>query len=226
VTASADKAVERGDVIVSLDGRPTAQVLAEKEALISGSSQWRLVRGLAQLGGGLLGSTLAVRIRRGTTYLSVTVGRTDRDVPEEPSHPPIERFNDGVYYVDLGRAPMADIDAAMDRLATAPGVVFDLRGYPNSNHQVLSHLLPRPDDANAWMAIPLVIRPDRASTPASWETSGWDLPALQPHISGRVAFLTGPGAISQAESVMGLVEHYVSLPNIVHGDRGLKPRTI
>jgi len=35
-----------------------------------------------------------------------------------------------------------------------------------------------------------------------------ELPVLQPHIGGRIAFLTGPGAASYSESVMGLVEHY------------------
>jgi peptidase S41-like protein len=208
VTASADKAIERGDVIVSVDGRPAAQALAAEEALISGSPQWRVVRGLARFARGPIGSALTLRVHRGTTDLDITVGRTDRDVPDEFSHRPIERFNDGVYYVDLDRAPMVDIDAVMDRLATAPGVIFDLRDYPNSNHQVLSHLLTRPDDANAWLAIPHVIRPDRPSAPVAWTTEGWSLPVLQPHISGRVAFLTGPGAASQAESVMGLVEHY------------------
>jgi C-terminal processing protease CtpA/Prc len=209
VTASADKAVQRGDVIVSVDGRAAAQVLAAEEALISGSPQWRLVRGLARFARGPIGSSLALRIRRGTTDLSVTVGRIDRDVSEEPSHPPIERLNDGIYYVDLGRAPMSDIDAIMNLLATAPGVIFDVRGRPNSNHQILSHLLTRADDSAAWLAIPHVIRPDH--TPKSiptWEKTGWGMPALQPHIGGRVAFLTGPGAVSYAESVMGLVEHY------------------
>ena len=139
---------------------------------------------------------------------NIVGGEVSGDVSEEPAHTPIERLDDGIYYVDLGRAPMADIDVVMDRLATAPGVVFDMRGYPNSNHQVLSHLLTRPDDANAWLAIPLMIRPDSSLTPASWETEGWRLPVLQPHISGRIAFLTGPGAMSYAESVMELVEHY------------------
>lgn len=38
---------------------------------------------------------------------------------------------------------MADIDAVMARLAAAPGVVFDVRGHPNGNHRILSHLLTR-----------------------------------------------------------------------------------
>jgi C-terminal processing protease CtpA/Prc len=34
------------------------------------------------------------------------------------------------------------------------------------------------------------------------------LPVREPHIAGRVAFLTGPGAVSYGESLMGFVEHY------------------
>ncbi|HEY0476784.1 MAG TPA: S41 family peptidase, partial [Kofleriaceae bacterium] len=96
----------------------------------------------------------------------------------------------------------------MDRIASARAVIFDLRGRPNDNHQILSHLLRHPDDANAWMAIPQIIRPDSPSSPASWKTSGWNLPTTPPRIQGRVVFLTGPNAISYSESVMGLVEYY------------------
>jgi C-terminal processing protease CtpA/Prc len=208
VTATADKAIARGDVIVSVDGRPAAEQLAAAEALASGSPQWRLVRARQQFGAGPVGSTLALRLRRGGTDVDVTVARGDK-LPEQFTRPSIDRLDDGVYYVDLARAAMADLDAVMDRLATAPGVVFDLRGYPSSNHKVLSHLLTGPDDSGAWMAVPHVIRPDHVSTSMpTWETFGWGLPVLQPHIAGRIAFLTGPGAASYAESVMGLVEHY------------------
>lgn len=208
VTATASKEVARGDVIVSVDGRPATEQLAADAALASGSPQWRLVRARQQFGTGPVGSTLALRLRRGGADLDVTVMRGDR-MPEQFARPSIDRLDDGVYYIDLSRATMADIDAVMDRLATAPGVVFDLRGYPNSNHKVLSHLLTRPDDSNAWLRLPHVIRPDHTPTAMpSWETFGLNLPVLQPHIGGRVAFLTGPGAASYAESVMGLVEHY------------------
>src|SRR6185295_11427220 len=48
--------------------------------------------------------------------------------------------------------------------------------------------------------------------PAGWEdTSTWNMPLLsvmQPQIRGRVAFLTGPRAVSYAESVMAMIEHY------------------
>jgi C-terminal processing protease CtpA/Prc len=208
VTATADKAVVRGDVIVSVGGRPATEQMAADKALVSGSPQWRLVRACQQFDAGPVGSTVALRLRRGGADLDVTVARGD-PMSEQFARPSIDRLDDGIYYIDLSRASMTDLDAVMDRLATAPGVVFDVRGYPSSNHKVLSHLLTRPDDSKAWLAVPHVIRPDHTSTSMpTWETSGWELPVLQPHIGGRVAFLTGPGAVSYAESVMGLVEHY------------------
>lgn len=208
VTATATTAVARGDVIVSAGGRPAIEQLNADAALASGSPQWRLVRARQRFGTGPVGSALALRLRRGGAELDVTVARGD-SMSQQFAHPSIDRLDDGVYYVDLSRATMTDIDAVMDRLATAPGVVFDLRGYPNTNDKVLSHLLTRPDDSNGWLGLPHVIRPDHTPTAIpSWETFGLNLPVLQPHIGGRVAFLTGPGAASYAESVMGLVEHY------------------
>jgi C-terminal processing protease CtpA/Prc len=208
VTATSDKAVARGDLIITVDGRPAAEHLAVTEQRFSGSAQWRVTRASADLGAGPVGSTLALRVRRAGAELDVTVTRGDR-MPAQYSHPSIDCLDGGVYYVDLGRAPLTEIDAIMDRLAAAPGVVFDMRGYPNSNHAVLSHLLTRPDDSKAWMAVPHVLRPDHVATSMpTWDTYGWQMPVVEPHIGGRVAFLTGPRAASYAESVMGLVEHY------------------
>lgn len=126
----------------------------------------------------------------------------------KPLQPPITRFDDGVYYIDLERATMAEIDAAMTGIAKAQGVVLDMRVSPNANHHILSHLLPHTDNANSWMAIPRLIRPRNASSIRMWKSSGWNLEVREPRIRGRVAFLTGANARSYAESVMGFVEYY------------------
>ena len=204
VTASDDDRVRRGDVVTAIDGRATAEVLDDAEALVSGSPQWRRVRGLGQVGTGAPGSTARVHLRRGATGLDVMVTRVARATAEPYAEPPIAALPGGVWYVDLGRAAMKDIDAVMPKLAAAPGVVLDMRGYPNRTHPVLNHLLTRPDDSK-WMSIAHVIRPDHA-TPPAWSPYGWDMAPMLPHIGGRVAVLTGPGAISYAESVMGFVE--------------------
>jgi hypothetical protein len=207
VATSASEALEAGDIVVAIDGVESAKLFAKEQALVSGSPQWRRVRALQLLGYGPTGSSMRVAIRRGGTELSVSVGRVDRRVTRPPLHAAIERLDDGCYYVDLSRASMTEIEKVIDDLAVSPGVVFDLRGRPNSNHQILSHLLTAPDTTN-WMAIPLIVRPGSAGSPAAWERSGWDLPVASPHIKGRIAFMTGPRAISYSESVMGLVEHY------------------
>jgi hypothetical protein len=212
VTTSADPAVKRGDVLVSVDGQPVAQLLTAERALVSGSPQWQIASALQRLARGPLGSKVAVRLRRGVGDMTLSSTRIDRRVREEPSHSPIERLDDGIYYLDLSRTSMSDIKAAMKHLVSAPAVVFDLRAYPRFNHEVLSHLLTRVDELKGWELIPLLIRPDSASRPAGWEdTSTWNMPSVsvaQPHIGGRVAFLIGPRAISYAESVIALVKHY------------------
>jgi len=213
VTRSTHPAIERGDVILSVSGTAARQLVGMEEEYVSGSPQWRLVGALRRFAVGSLTTGVALRLRRGGNEHDITVPRVRRRVVENSLYSAIEHFDDGVFYVDLSRASMAEIDAVISRLAAAPGVVFDLRGYPRSNnHQVLSYILTQPDNPKAWESIPLIIRPDTGSAPAAWEdTSAWNMPRLsirQPHIDGRVAFVTGPRAISYAESVMALVEHY------------------
>lgn len=208
VTSSTTTAVGPGDIIVAIDGRPAGDLLAAETALQSGSPQYRVVAATGELGAGPVGSTATVRVRRGSAELDVAVPRGQKVIPPV-TRSPIERLDDGVYYVDLGRASMPAITEILDRLAAAPGVVFDLRDYPNGNDRILSYLLTAPADYSEGMSVPRVIRPDHGSAAvASWKTYHHEVPVLTPHIAGRVAFLTGPRAISYAESVMSIVEHY------------------
>jgi hypothetical protein len=212
VTTSLAPAVQRGDILLTIDGHAATGLLEVEDGLISGSPRWRTARGLQRLGRGPIGSGAILHLRRESSELTVTVVRLDQETTEPHPYSAIERLPDAIYYIDLSRATMADIDAEMDRIATAPGVVFDLRGGSNLNRDALSHLLTHRDDLRGWESIPLIIRPDSAAMPAGWEdTSTWNMPqlsVLQPHIKGRAAFLTGPLAISAAESYLALVEHY------------------
>jgi hypothetical protein len=209
VTASGEPLVKIGDEILTLDATPAAKQLAEAESRISGSPQWRRANAVLRLGQGPPGSRFVVGVRRGGQDLQVNAGRSNQLVPSARVHRPIERFDDGVYYVDLERARAADIDAVIDQLADAPGVVFDLRVPVDSvaNDDALSHLLTRPDDI-PWLAVPRIIRPHSGSNPVSWFAGARDLPARLPHLGGRIAFLTGPNAVSNAESVLAVVEYF------------------
>jgi hypothetical protein len=212
VTASADTAIVRGDVLTAVDDVPAAALISAAQTLVSGSPQWRLRMACRQFATGPAGSWLRVRLRRGGESLTVRVARSDGTADravDEPTHAPIEQYSDGVYYIDLSRVPMAELDGMMSSLAAAPGVIFDVRHRPSTNHAVLSHLGERTINFSEAMYIPHIIRPSHSATSIpSWGTSEQPLPPLQPRIAGRVAFLTGPDAISYAESVMGLVAHH------------------
>ena len=207
VTASRHESFKRGDIIQAVDGRSVADIIREDEDYLSGSRQWRRYKAMSQFGLGPAGTKATARVRRGRETLEVPFERAVLPpVADPPARPAIADLGDGVLYVDLSRAPWADINARIKDLAAARGVVFDLRGYPNGNHMVLSHLLRQADTSSAWMKVPLVVRPDREGW--TFREIGWNLPASSPRIEGRVAFMTDGRAISYAESFMSFVEHY------------------
>lgn len=212
VTTSTDPRLQRGDELIAIDGQPAAQLLQAEMALVSGSPQWKRARGLHRLGRGPRGSTVSLRWQHDRTLRDATFARVEAEVTEPAAGPAIDRLADGVYYVDLSRAELPALQAEMDQLAAAPGVVFDLRSRPKDNYEVLSHLTTKLDKTTSWEAIPLVIRPSSGSSPVAWEeTSGWNmfpLRVLAPHFHGRVAFLIGPDSISETESGAEMVAHY------------------
>jgi C-terminal processing protease CtpA/Prc len=121
----------------------------------------------------------------------------------------IRELERDIWYVDLDRAPMDDISSKMATLAQAQGVVFDLRGYPKGNDEVICHLLTGEEHrGERWVFIPRIAWPDRERI-SGWDDAGWDwLQPKEPHIQGKVVFLTSGSAISYAESVLGYIEGF------------------
>lgn len=118
----------------------------------------------------------------------------------------IEELKPGVWYLDLDRIQEKEFEAILPSLASAKGVIFDLRGYPNMGPTFLAHLTDKPIMSAHWN-VPVVLEPDGRNW--SWHTDGrWELHPKVPRIQGKVIFLTGGGAISYAESCLGMVEAY------------------
>lgn len=200
--------LRHGDVVRSIDGVDALEELARAAALRSGSPQWRRYMAVRWLGTGSPGREAKLSVERTGTLLDVSVPRGGEMPQTDHALPPIATLAGGVLYVDLTRAEHAAIAARLAELAAAPGVVFDLRGYPqNGAEEILQHLTASPIQSANWQ-VPQLLYPDHRRQ-VGWDTSGrWELPPLQPRIGGKVAFLTGPGAISYGESIMGTVEAY------------------
>ncbi|HVG44075.1 MAG TPA: S41 family peptidase, partial [Longimicrobium sp.] len=72
--------------------------------------------------------------------------------------------------------------------------------------EFFSHLVREPAMSARWN-VPVVTRPDRVGW--GWETGGrWLISPMAPYLAAPRVFITSGRAISQAESIMGIVEAY------------------
>lgn len=200
------KTVRVGDEVVAIDGKPAMQALRESEALISGAPQWKRVRALFDISARGEGKEIVLTLRNddGTTR-DVSVARsTPTDMTEEKRPAKISEVAPGIWYVDLTRLEDPEFDAALDNLAKARGIVFDVRGYPSTGVKPLRHLIGSTTQSARWN-VPIARRPDRQGW--EWHTEGrWSLEPLQPRLTTNLVFMTNAQAISYAESWMGIIE--------------------
>jgi len=206
VAATESSLLRPGDVVLSVDGEDAADLVSRDMATFSGSDSWRRWRALEQFGSGA-DEVVEIRFERDGTPQDVSVERQMMMQPARESRPgPVEELEEGIYYVNLDAAPIDTIRNRMDELVAARGVVFDLRGYPAGNHDILRHLTDVPFQSAHFLS-PQITRPDWAQ-PISYRDGRWNMAPAQPRIAGEIVFLTDERAISYAESVLGIVEHY------------------
>ena len=191
-----------GAVVSTIDGAPATDRLAQAVSLTSGTTQWRQVAGTWPLMTGPKSATVTLGLDVGSGQREATLAYGTPPPPvKRPG--PVAEVEPGIWYVDLTRAKMAELTPNLAALATARGVVFDVRGYPtDAGAGVLPHLLDAPE-TDRWMHVAKIIGPFYET--AGWQDFGWDVKPEKPRIAGKVVFLTDGGAISYAESVMGYV---------------------
>jgi hypothetical protein len=204
VTASTSTAVPVGAVITAVGGDPAARWLEDRLRLSSGTAQWKVERTL-RLWECDLDTTVELAIDDGSRARSVSLpcGPMPKGPMPEKRPEPLAELSPGLWYVDLTRATMAQIEPSLARLAEARGVIFDLRGYPtDAGADILPHLLAEPEH-DRWMHVDRLIGPFFRT--GGVVDLGWDLTPKAPAIAARRVFLTDGRAISYAESVMGYI---------------------
>lgn len=199
-----------GDIVLKVDGKPSAQALTEKQDLISGATpQWRRYTALQQLRLGEKDSEVKLDVRsqpgeQRTVLLKRTLAV---NALAEPRPPKVHEIASNVFYLDLGRMKDNDFYEALPRLEKARGIVFDLRGYPSVSPDIICHLINAPVNSARWN-VPIITNPDRKEL-VEFDTRGrWTLQPKSPRLTAKVAFLTDGRAISYAESYLGIIEAY------------------
>ncbi|MBI4877080.1 MAG: hypothetical protein HY822_20785 [Acidobacteria bacterium] len=203
--------IQRGDRVVSIDGKSAEAAIAEIEALTSGATpQWIRWRAQAELAY-CTASTRRMRLeiepfaQPGTRRSIELACGTDYDW-SEPRPEMVAELEPGIFYIDIGRITDADWRAALPSLTLARGIVFDLRGYPRTS-SYLNHFAADGVIDSAQWHIPTPEKPDRADL-SFYHPPGWNLKPVEPYLRAKKVFLTDGRAISFAESVMGIVEAY------------------
>jgi hypothetical protein len=204
-------AVRRGDRVLSIDGVPLDEAYEAIGLTISAATDgWRRHRALDAWSYSNT-TTLALDMEKpdGTQYSAlvqrVPIGGGGTDY-SEPRIDRIAEIKPGVYYVDIDRITMDDYEAWKDKLANAPAIIYDLRGYPRQvSPFFLYHHTDVPIRSGNWN-VPIYTKPNQEDV--RWETSWWPETKMEPRWTSNVAYITGGGAISYAESCMAMVEHY------------------
>ena len=91
--------LQPGDIVVKVDGKPSAEVLTEKEALISGATiQWRRFNSVNRLGFGSKDSQMVLDVltQNGQTR-SVTLQRALAQPLEETRPPKVHEVKPGIF---------------------------------------------------------------------------------------------------------------------------------
>jgi hypothetical protein len=215
ITAVGDSARESGvsigDEVLTVDGRPVADALADEERHTSAASpQFRRIAALVELLAGAPGSALRLGVRSpGQVPREVTIRRNARGPAREKRPGVITELAPGVLYLDWARLATADSGQFLPKVRAARGLVVDMRGYP-ARLDAFAFLDLFSDSAlhSPPMGLPVVPRPDRAGMlfrDVSWplERGEWGPPVHTP-----VVFVTYGGAISYAETIMGIVDGY------------------
>ena len=209
VTSSTVDQLKPGDEIVAIDGKPAGTVLEDMEKLISGATpQWKRARSSVEALQGPRGEKLALTVRpypgTATKEVPVPCDATGSFAMDARPKKAIAELEKGIWYVDLTRAVDKEFDDALPDLASAKGIVFDMRGYPRVSAAWFSHVTRTPLASAQWH-VPVVDRPGEMTFERGGE---WNLEPKEPYLGAKKVFLTNGGAISYAESTMGIVENY------------------
>ena len=201
--------VGRGDQVISVEGIPVLQFLSKKEDEISAATlQWRRYKALSYLLSGLKNTSVNLEIKTlAGENKSINLERSMQGISfnQEERPLPVTEIEPGIWYIDLTKIDDNRFNDVLEKLVTAKGIVFDLRGYPSTSTIFIEHII-RTQVSSPKFLVPIYSFPDQKSI--NYKDVSWNLEPQEPTLNAKIVFLTDAREISYAETCLGIIEYY------------------
>ena len=197
-----------GDTIEEVNGTATQELYEDIKPLISAATQgWFDFMAPILMVAGKPNTDLSITVAGKTHELKRKRNYyAQKDSIKSLTHG-YQFLGDGIVYLDLDELSMDTINQIMPQLEKSKAIIADVRGYPNSNHGFINHLLTE-KDKHKWMQVDHFIYPDQQDIPGFSEF-GWEMQPKDPYLGDKkVIFITDGRAVSYAESYLGFIEGY------------------
>lgn len=204
--------VKIGDVILTVDGEPVEKRVAFLSRFIAASTPQALMKDVySSLLFGQKDRVAKLRVRGGKGEVreveiarSMSIADPRSFTAMERTTPVVQVLPSGCGYVDLARLQRGEVDKMFETIKNTPGVVFDMRGYPNGTAWAIA---PRLTEKNrpvaALFSRRLLEAPSLSDSDLSESASytfAQRLPERKGDVyKGKVVMLINEDAISQAE---------------------------
>ncbi len=200
------KEVQRGDVVIAVDGIPAEQYLENAAKYISGANKNRIyLSAVARLRAGEQNSVVNM------TFMSAEGKKRTLDVPrntllnalsEKRPEFAVELMP-GIFYVDLTRIDDKLFYQMIDSLRYAKSIIFDLRGTTIISEHFLSFFLSEPIKSVNWQ-LPVFSTPDYK--PDAYKTIQGEIKVRATLAGKKLVFLQNERTVGYAEAIISLVK--------------------
>ncbi|RXJ44424.1 S41 family peptidase [Gelidibacter gilvus] len=201
--------IKIGDVVTKVNNQLSENYFKEINSRISaGTTGWLNYSAQNLSLSGEKDETLLIEINNKNFVLNrdQKLDRSDNNIRMQEYNYKV--LDENIYYLNLSTIKMDTITALLPQLQEAKGIICDLRGYPNGNHDLISHLLKEKDTSKAWMRIPKIIYPDHEKV-VGYENEAWEMGTKKPYLGHKkIVFIVDGRSISYAESYMSFIKEY------------------
>ncbi len=164
VHSDSDK-IQKGDILLKMNGKSTLEIVEEKSKLFSGTEVFAEQCGLFYLTHGDKDRAVDYQIERKgeRKNINMTFSKDKQPLSYYDQESVIEVEND-IFYINLGIASLGEIRHHIKELEKAKGVIIDLRSRSQQNQpkeEILNYLTEQPSLNRFQAEAPIVIYPDR-----------------------------------------------------------------